>query len=905
MNCKLLYKFGWGRLAILGFSLILLQGVSAQNGNYFISNLIPTDERIDPRSTGIVQSELGVIYFTNKNGILEFDGNNWRLIPTPGSVYSIVASGNKIFAGGSFGFGVLVNSAGKNSEFQLISGKPNIFSTIVIQDKIFYCSESEIFAYNISSGTLDKASITAGESNFFLGVYVIGEQPYVSTLQRGLLRIENGTLSSEALPLPEGETIIFSISAEADGTFLGTDHGKLYQYKSSTGVQPVTLKEGEYIEHHGLINAARVGNLLALGTLKGGVIFIDPKTGTTQEIIDYHIGLPDDDVLAIFTDRDDGVWVAHEYGFSRIDPSLPFRSFNHYPGLSGNLLCVKEVEGTLFVGTSLGLYYLKTEDQYEDVEVIQRITRIAKSTASTNTNTTTETSSSPQQDKTRKKLFGFLRKKKTDEPEPAASTSNKNPTPTNAGKPKTETVITKTTKRILKSRQYVYQKVDGITGKVTQLIDFNGKTIAAGLGGVFTLTGTQVQPVIKEPVRFVFHSTLLDQLFISTFDDRTITFAPGFSGWEETHYADTLHDYISYIFEDNQANIWFCGKTQVYKMELVDGAVSALKSLPISNPLFDETVGISLGHDVYVAASGTFMQYDGANGFLKYDSLPGPKRYFASAGNFWFNDGHRWKTITQKLQNLKLEWLGIFPNLRYLSPSNDGQGLWMVTAENELYKFSNPTDEQLGKFYPLFLKDVRGEQIKLIENKNLKMDQSENAVYFEFTQPNYLGFRATEFRYMVHGLTKEWSEWSNVNNLVSFSYLPPGEYQLAIQSRDLLGNESPVELISFEVLPYYWKRWWFYALEFSFFSMLVLLSIRLGRSNSRYRVISQILSLLTVILMIQFIETGIDSMLEFKSSPVVEFLIQLGITLVVFPVETKLQALMQYVKERKYKGLEP
>jgi hypothetical protein len=240
--------------------------------------------------------------------------------------------------------------------------------------------------------------------------------------------------------------------------------------------------------------------------------------------------------------------------------------------------------------------------------------------------------------------------------------------------------------------------------------------------------------------------------------------------------------------------------------------------------------------------------------------------------------------------------------MRYLSPSSDGNGLWMVTAKNELYKFSNPTDDQVGGRYPLYLRDVRGEQIKLLKERNLSMDQSENTVYFEFTQPNYLGFRATEFRYMVHGLTKEWSDWSNVNNLISFSYLPPGEYQLAVQSRDILGNESEVELVTFEVLPYYWKRWWFYALEFAFVSMLVFFSIQLGRKDNRYKMVSQILSLLTVILLIQFIETGIDSLVEFKSSPVVEFLIQLGITFVVFPVELQVRNFMQYVSARKFKS---
>ena len=864
-----------------------------QRGNYFLTNLAPTDEEIDPRSTGIAQNELGIIYFTNKNGILEFDGNDWRLVPTDGSVYTILSYGNQIFAGGSFGFGVMIPETGKGNDFQLISNKPNIFSAIRINDKIYFCSEAEIFTYDISSKELGESSIAAGDSNFFLGLTIIGENPYVTSMLRGLQLIGNKLLSPSELKLPEDQDVIFSISVKENETLIGTDRGKLFHHRNGESLKPVHLEDSVYVSLHGLVNATLAGeNLVALGTLKGGVIFIDPQTGSTKEIIDYHTGLPDNDVLALFTDRNKGVWAAHEYGFTRIAPSLPFRTFNYYPGLAGNLLCVKEVDTTLYVGTSLGLYYLKAEDQYEEVEVVQRSTRVLKSNTAKGQATVTPVE--PQPEKTRKKLFGFLRKKKEDEPQSAVNTT-RGPKP---GRPQTETVVTRTTKKVLKSRQFVYKQLNGVTGKVTQMIEYDGITIVGGLGGVFSLKGATLTSIFREPVRYVFHSNLLDQLFVSTYDDRTLSLTRTSDGWEETHYADTLRDYISYIFEDHQANIWFCGKTKIYKMELVDRAIVAFRSLPIHNPLYDETVGISLGHDVYVAASGVFKRYDG-NGFVNYDSLPGPRKYFASQGNFWFSDGHRWRTINRQLQELKLEWLGLFPNLRYLSPSNDGAGLWMVTAKNELYKFENPTDQQATIRYPLFLRDIKGEQIRLRE-KDLRMDQSENAIYFEFTQPNFLGFKATEFRYLVHGLTNEWSEWSNVNNLIPFSYLPPGEYQLAVQSRDILGNESEVELVTFEVLPYYWKRWWFYALEFTFVSMLVYMSIQLGRRDDRYKLVSQILSLLTVILLIQFFETGIDSLVEVKSSPVVEFLIQLGITLVVFPVESKLRQFMKYVSARKY-----
>lgn len=884
-------------------STFLAQG---QTGNFFLSNLSPNDEKIDPRSVGMTQDTRGIMYFTNKNGVLEYDGNQWKQHQTPGSVYTVATSGNKLFVGGSFGFGYFNINTGKPLKFKKVIEKQHVFASVIHNNKVIFCNDQEVFVYHIDLDRLDTKSMKIDASDMVSGLHIIDNQVYATTFYRQLFLVQGVDLIPASIALPLTEHLLFSVSAGKD-IILGTEEGHLYKYESPEKIRPFALADSAYLQSHVLLNATMAGpDLLALGTLRGGVMFIDAATGATKEIIDYYVGLPDNDVTAIFTDRDKGVWVSHEYGFTRIAPFLPFRSFNHYPGLGGNLLCVHEVEGRLLAGTTLGLYYLKTEDQYEDrvTYVAQNITTTTKPNTKTTTTASVEATketSSAQKERSRKKLFGIFRKKETAEP---ATTTQ--PSATSASNPKnikpavTQRMVKKT-ERVLKSRQYRYQKIEGLDGKVTQIILVNGETLIVGLGGAYFLRDLKLEPVFHHPVRFVYHSQSLKQLFISTFDDRTVTLRQNGNGWEETHLADTLVDYISHIFEDNNQNIWLCGKTHVHKMEFVEGSLIEINSIAIHNPLFDETVGLALGNETYLAASGNFLQYQPNGTFKVYDSLTGPKRYFSSEGNFWFNDGHRWRTFNKVAQSLKLEWLGLFPNLRYLTANSKGNGFWLVTADNELFQFVNPDASATLVSNPLFLREVRGEQVRVIKPSNLRLGQSQSEVFFEFTQPNYNGFRATEFRYRVVGLSNKWSEWSNVNNVVPLSFLPPAEYQLEVQSRDALGNESKVELVRFQVLPYYWKRWWFYALEFAFFSILVFISIKLGRSDNRYRVVSQILSLLTVVLLIQFIETGINSFIEIKSSPVMEFLIQLGIALVVFPVEGQLQKFMQLAKEGKFK----
>ena len=73
------------------------------------------------------------------------------------------------------------------------------------------------------------------------------------------------------------------------------------------------------------------------------------------------------------------------------------------------------------------------------------------------------------------------------------------------------------------------------------------------------------------------------------------------------------------------------------------------------------------------------------------------------------------------------------------------------------------------------------------------------------------------------------------------------------------------------------------------FCFIGILSFRL---SARYRLISRVLSLLTIILLIQFIQTIIGETFEKRESPVVDFFVQVFIAFLILPVEGYLRNLM-------------
>src|SRR5258706_6900949 len=351
--------------------LLLISTVAlSQQGNYFLSHYVPSDERIDYLTFGMVQDARGIIYFANKNGVLEFDGRNWGLISTPGPVFTLATFGDQVFFGGLQGFGKIVIGADNIQTYQSLSqNQPEasqIFSSLSFKDKIYFANSKVVFVVAPNSGAVELAIKTKpGEE--LSGLMEISGNIYVNSTS-GVLKIEGNKLAPPNFPWADNISIEFSASSPVSNfTLLSVSGGRLF-LSSTSGLREINLMDKDFLIHNIPIAAAWLNEeLIAIGTLRGGVIFINPQTGVTQEVTNFYTGLPDNEIYALLVDRHHGLWVAHDYGYSRIAPSLPFSSYSHYLGLEGSLLCAKTFQGQSYVGTTLGLFSLVKQDVVEEV----------------------------------------------------------------------------------------------------------------------------------------------------------------------------------------------------------------------------------------------------------------------------------------------------------------------------------------------------------------------------------------------------------------------------------------------------------------------------------------------------------------------------------------------------------
>jgi hypothetical protein len=887
----------------------------SQTGNYFLSHYSPGKERFSNVCFDMVQGDRGVMYFATRSGVLEFDGRNWDLISGNGAVYSLQLNRQKeIYWSGTNGYGKVDTSVPGDHKLKVLSGEgvSDVYKNLIVNDKLYFVTEQAVYIEQKNQPvTIIKASNLTGS---FGTIFELFGAVYINTQRGGIFKVGDDKLLRSALDIPADADVTFS-SGMNNFYILGLSNNKVLLTGEDLRMKELNMEDQAYADASVVVNGNWVNrDLFVLGTLRGGMIFVQSGSGNTQEIVNYNTGLPDNEVYTLMLDKSLCVWAAHEYGFTRVAPYLPFRSFSHYNGLAGNLLCATSFEGKEYVGTSLGLFRLEKEEVYDEITYYEEVeVKPNKSQPSGKTKTPAgkDEKANPSQESKKKGFLQFFRRSRDEEKTTAtekdkSTTAKDNKAAPKDSSPKKTYRSVKKTQRVLRSSQYVYKKVNGIDAKVTQLFELDGKLIAAGLAGAFEINELTAKPILEEPILTGYASANLDVVLFSTYASEVRVFQPTEDDqWKSLNFLENVDDRIDAMVDGIGHELWLCALDKAYRLDIADGQVKNIQTISIDNPTYNNITCIHWNNDIILANDQGFLRFDRQKNIFEHiDSLAKPIHYFSDGENILYNDNHAWNILGKAHGQSNLQLLNLLQNLRFVSIDQNAENLWLITENNELYKFFGEkfTPYEAGN-QPL-LRAVRNNDTK-VDLLNFEVSQNKSTVTFEVIQPDFLAPQSIEYRYRLKGLDEDWSEWSTNNYIINYPYLPADDYILMVQSRDIFGKVHELANVTFEVLPPYWQRPWFYALEFFVFSGLVLLSFRL---SNRYRIISRLLSLLTIIMLIQFIQTVASATFETKESPVTDFFIQVVIAFLILPVEGYLRNLMFRSVDpssRLYRFLEP
>jgi signal transduction histidine kinase/streptogramin lyase len=126
--------------------------------------------------------------------------------------------------------------------------------------------------------------------------------------------------------------------------------------------------------------------------------------------------------------------------------------------------------------------------------------------------------------------------------------------------------------------------------------------------------------------------------------------------------------------------------------------------------------------------------------------------------------------------------------------------------------------------------------ISYTDNITLSHQQSTFAV--EFAALSYSDNTVNRYRYKLDGLDSQWNETGSDQRMVNYAALPAGDYTLHVQTATgQSGWGLPGATLRIQVLPPWWRTWWFRAIIAAVLLILVwgMYHIRVRSIEQRYR----------------------------------------------------------------------
>jgi hypothetical protein len=498
--------YSYLRFILLAFIIVINPAeLFSQNGTPFITHFKECKD-FETQNWAISQDNQNVMLFANRKGILYFDGQSWDIINIPHIPFAINKNpiNNKVYVGANNSYGYLErNSKGEIIYKSLSSDSENIgiISKIIFADStIFFYGENTISRHSINQPEKYKRWHSK-EFRPFTGMFTTHKNTFFNVHGEGLYRLESDTLFPIVTGFyTENSEILFSLPYNNSRVLVGTDNSELYTFDGIKYYNYDINDEGYLLESILADGQIISDTLYAFGTLYGGVEVVNKKTGKIVYTVNYQNGLPDDEIYSLGLDNNNGLWISHEFGVSRVDFNLPLRNFTTYPGLKGNLLSSVWHNNELYVATNEGVYYLSEVKDYNEVDIwVKTRTKSIPITRKTKTN-----EEAPVETKRSAKRF-FSRLFSKDEPD--TQTENKPLESKQKKSTKSKIKYVKRKESRLKSINYIYKKVDNFNDKCTQLESTNNGILAASNNGLFHIKDYKASVILSN--RYVIKYVLI------------------------------------------------------------------------------------------------------------------------------------------------------------------------------------------------------------------------------------------------------------------------------------------------------------------------------------------------------------------------------------------------------------
>ncbi|HYE55635.1 MAG TPA: triple tyrosine motif-containing protein [Chitinophagaceae bacterium] len=734
----------------------------------------------------IRQDKKGLLYFANNEGVLTFDGINWKVYPLPNkSIVRALEFGpdDKLYVGGQDEFGYF--SPGRTGTLEYHSMRhllpeaersfTDVWEIIFYRDWIFFQTSNKIFQLNENHCTVYKSPHWK-----FMAQY--GDRLIAQDYEKGLLSFQNGMwapfLKINELP---GEFFATSLTTIGkDSALLTTSKNGAYLLTADRATRMKTPFM-DLVSTKNLSSATMVNDQhIAIATNLDGCYIIDKKGQLVQSFTRKE-GLQNNNILDIYLDREKNLWLG-------LDNGIDFIAYNNaikhiYPDYlnegSGYAATIHNNE--LYIGTSNGLYKVPLYNE-PDLSYIKGSFQPVANSKGQVWNLSEVNG---------KLLMGHNEGAFLVEDNTAHVIDNSSGFWT-----------FQPFSNVLPSSLMVTGTYQGINfynyanGRFTSknvrahfesarfvVIENNNIYVAHPYKGIYRVQLNGTTPVIKyythkEGVLSVNGNYLFkirNRIILTTEENGIYEYNASKDGFEPSSYYNNLFGKkaIRYLKEDALGNVWF-----VFDKILGVVDMSAQKPQIIYFPELTNKF-----------VSG----FEFINPIDNHNVLIGGER------GFYHINYEQYKKIK-------------FP----------------LHAQITMVKAFNATDSLLFGGYV----HAVNEGMNVVQERKPSISHAWNSFHFSFAAPVYGQQSNIEYSYILEGFEKNWSDFSRRTEK-EYTNLPAGSYSFKVKARNNLGNESPVTSYAFTVLPPWYQTWWAYTVYFALFICGVYLLYRMQKKKFR------------------------------------------------------------------------
>lgn len=761
---KGMQKFSHKRNTTILFLLLVVSSLNAQNFNKlnglpFIRNYSPDEYHAQEQNFDIVQDSLGIMYFANFSGILQYDGTNWTKTLTKSGMRVLsldVSSKGKVYAGGLEDFGYIEHLKNGISSYVSLANHSKyeigmIFKVLCGDNQTFFISKDNLFIYKDT--TVTKIDLQNQAKSAFLisnngkkDLYVFFERDFKNEnkTQNGLTVFKDNSFKRIK---DNSESQIVDVktmfqSPESNMLIIGTSRQGMFVLKNNEIIE-FEVQINDFLKKYGHSCGVKTSEKkYALGTQTGGVIISDEK-GKTIQVIDKNSLLQDETINALYTDKDKSLWIATNNGISKAEVTWNLTYIDNVTsGIEGKIQDIKDFKGTTYFAGDRGLFYIRDDKILKveginfacwDIEIINNKLVLATTKGIyTVTNNKAEPTEFP--------TFSFCISKSKFLDNVFYSGHNG------------EISLYKMIDDKI-SKQSIIKTIEGDVYKIEDTKD--GELFAeVSPGKIFRYSFKEEKgQVIKPNIDLV-------SLHICKKDDEI------FFTSEKGLFKYKGNKFSKYLLFPND--------TSSYKMWI---------------------------HDLYKIKEDKYIITDGEQKNITFVIKKG-------------DEYEKYQTPLLPISNFTVNTL-IYNSKNSIIWIGGKNGLIMYNDNKEFNSNSN------FKTLIRSVKSINGD--RLIDFKSddyVNLTFSENSLRFDYSAPVFISKGKTMYRYFLKGFDKDSSEWTELT-YKDYTNIPAGKYTFSVEAKNEFGTHLSSSKFDFQILIPKYRRWWAFIIYALFLFLII------------------------------------------------------------------------------------